>query len=212
MPFIPVPNTVEAEMRMNLDGQKIENTLYFYTASGPDLTNITQLASDLEGWWVSNCAPLLPVDVSLREIVITELTTSTGLQYTNSLTAPAAGTLGQPALPNNVSLAVSFRSAIRGRAYRGRNYVAALTEGQVTNSSVSQAVADAWAAAYNAIFTDVTNSPSTWVWAVVSRYFGVDSDGKPIPRTTGNAEPITTALVVDLTVDSMRRRLPGRGQ
>lgn len=212
MAFIPVPNTVEVEFRMTLDSQKIENTLYFYTPSGPDITNVTQLASDLESWWVGSVAPLLPIDVSLREIVITALTTSTGLQYTNSLAEPAAGTLGQPALPNNVSLAVSFRSAIRGRSYRGRNYVAALTENQVTNSHVTQAVADSWANAYNAILTSVTVSPSTWVWVVVSRYSGVDSDGKPIPRVTGNAEPITTALVVDLTVDSMRRRLPGRGQ
>jgi hypothetical protein len=212
MPFVPVPDTVEAEIRMTLDGQKIENTLYFYAAAGPDIANVSQLASDLEGWWTLNCAPLLPLDVALREIVITDLSSNTGLQYTSALADPVFGTLGQPALPNNVSLAVSFRSAIRGRSYRGRNYVAALTEGQVVNSHVTEDVAAAWATAYNAIITDVLAFPSPYVWVVVSRFSGVDADGKPVPRSVGNAEPIVSALVTDTTVDSMRRRLPGRGQ
>lgn len=212
MPFVPVPNTVMAEIRMTLDGQKIENTLYFFNAGGPTVPNMTVLASDLEGWWVTNCAPLLPIDVTLREIVLTDLTTATGLQVTNALASPAAGTLGQPALPNNVSLAVSFRTAIRGRAYRGRNYIPCLTEGQVVNNTVSGAVVDAWRDAYDAILTVVTGGASDYVWAVVSRYLGVDGDGKPIPRTVGNPEGITAVVVVDPTIDSMRRRLPGRGQ
>lgn len=196
---------------MLLDGQRIENTLYFFNPGGSTLASLISLGSDLEGWWTLNCAPLLPVDVVLNEITLTDLSTATGLQVTRALSTPVAGTLGQPALPNNVSLAVSFRSAIRGRSYRGRNYIPCLTEAQVANSAVTQVVADAWRDAYAAILVAVSGPGDPYVWVVVSRYSGVDADGKPIPRVTGNAEPVNAVVVVDRTVDSMRRRLPGRG-
>jgi len=52
-----------------------------------------------------------------------------------------------------------------------------------------------------------------FTWVVVSRFSGVDPDtGKPIPREAGVATPVLAPLVTDLTVDSQRRRLPGRGQ
>lgn len=212
MAFVPAVNTVLAEMRMLFDGQRIENTLWFFNPAGPDASNMTALASDLEGWWVTNCAPLLPVDVLLNEIVVTDMTTNTGLQVTNALSGPAAGTLGQAALPNNVTMAVSFRTALRGRSFRGRNYIPALTEGQVTNNTVNGSVADAWRAAYQDILTTVAGGIGGWVWAVVSRFSGVDGDGDPIPRPTAGVIPITTVVVTDTTIDSMRRRLPGRGR
>jgi hypothetical protein len=212
MPYVPVPSTVMAELRMTLDGQKIENTLYFLSASGPSLANMEVLGSDLEGWWTTNCAPLLPVDVLLRELVITDLTTNTGPQYTDAPEGGIPGVIGQPALPNNVSLAISFRTALRGRSFRGRNYIPALTENQVVNNTVSAAVAASWVSAYNELIAILATGAREYTWVVVSRFSGVDADKKPIPRTIGLKEPVVTALVVDATVDSMRRRLPGRGR
>ena len=212
MPFVPVPNTAEVELRMTLDSQRIENTLYFFNAAGPDPTSMNLLAAELETWWINEAAPLLPADVALREIVVTDLTAANSFQITRGITPPEPGTLGQPALPNNVTLAVSFRTAIRGRGYRGRNYVPALTEGQVVNNTVAGATVTDWATAYASILTDPGIAGAGWVWVVASRYLGVDSNGKPIPRVVGNAEPITSVVVTDATVDSQRRRLPGRGQ
>lgn len=212
MPFVPVPNATEAEIRMTLDNQKIENTLYFYASGGSTVATLTALGDRLESWWTLQVAPLLPIDVALREIVMTDLTSTTGLQVTRALEDPVFGTLGQPALPNNVSLAISFRSAIRGRGYRGRNYIPCLTENAVVNNTVSASVVDDWADAYRDILVTVAGPSTPYVWVVVSRYLGVDADGKPIPRVVGNAEPITAVVVTDATVDSMRRRLPGRGR
>ena len=66
--------------------------------------------------------------------------------------------------------------------------------------------------AYNGILTTVTATPSPWVWVIVSRYSGVDGDGRPVPRVAGVTTPVTNVVAVDGTVDSMRRRLPGRGR
>jgi hypothetical protein len=46
----------------------------------------------------------------------------------------------------------------------------------------------------------------------VSRYSGIGTDGKPIPRTEGIATPVTQVVITDHTIDSQRRRLPGRGR
>lgn len=197
---------------MTLDGQKIENTLYFQASGTVDLANMAGLASDLEQWWTLNAAPLLPVDVLLRELVITELTTNTSPQYTVAPDGGVPGVLGQPALPNNVSLAISFRTALRGRSFRGRNYIPALTEQQVSNNTVLSSVVADWVSAYNQIQPTLDASSRSYVWGVVSRFSGVTSAGKPIPRTTGLFEAIVSALAVDGTIDSMRRRLPGRGR
>jgi hypothetical protein len=212
MPFVPVANAVGVEMRMTLDNQKIENTLYFFNPTGPDATNMTLLASELEGWWTNECAPLLPLDVALREIVITDLTTATSFQVTSALAAPVFGTVGSPALPNNVSMAVSFRTALRGRSFRGRNYIAALTEGSVVNNTVQPTQVADWIAAYAQLLTDPGIAAAGYTWCVVTRFSGVDANGDPIPRVAGGAQPVTAVVVTDTTVDSMRRRLPGRGQ
>jgi hypothetical protein len=47
---------------------------------------------------------------------------------------------------------------------------------------------------------------------VASRFSGVDSNGKPIPRSEGIGTPITSVTVVDPIIDNQRRRLPGRGR
>jgi hypothetical protein len=47
---------------------------------------------------------------------------------------------------------------------------------------------------------------------VVSRFSGVDSAGKPIPKTNGSVAFITGFGTFDAVLDSQRRRLPGRGQ
>jgi|SRR5215218_261980 len=212
MAFVPVPNAVEVEARMLLDGQKIENTLGFQHFTTFNISDLEVLALDVIGWWTTKVAPITPADLTLVEVVITDLTTDTSPQWTEAPSEPIAGTFAGNALPNNVSLAVSFRTANRGRSNRGRNYVPCLMENQVVNNTVSGATVTQWLDVYNSIPTLISGPDTSWTWSVISKYSGVDSDGKPIPRSEGVTTPITAAVVVDPTVDSMRRRLPGRGR
>jgi len=211
MPFVPVPNCVEAEIRMTWDLQEVENTLYFDFGDTPTVGGMVTLMNDLFDWWTTNMAPLIFGGVQLREIVVTDISSATGPQV--SFTPPIAefGSASGASLPNNVSFTVSFRTASRGRSFRGRNYVVGLTEGAVVGNTVDTAVVNAYIAAY----AELKNSPilDDGVWSVVSRFSGVNpTTGKPIPRTTGIATPITSVIVVDSTIDSQRRRLPGRGK
>lgn len=211
MPFVPVTNTVLAELRMTADNQFVENTLYFEYLTLPTLTEMTTLGQALIDWWDANIAPLIWIGVELREVVITALNSSTGLQATVVPATTQLGELNVSALPMNVSLTVSFRTGLRGRSFRGRNYIVGLVEGQTTAANeIVSATSAAFVDAYSLLLDFGQDIGASWV--VVSRFSGVDGNGDPIPRAAGVTTPITSVLVVDNIVDSQRRRLPGRGR
>lgn len=205
MAFIPVPNTCEAQVRMSLDSQFIENTLYFYKATGLDTTAMTALGNQLLLWWTTEYSVPLSVSLTLREIYLSDLSSQNGPTVTIPAPAPApTGGVGADALPNNVAACISFRTAHRGRSYRGRNYVPALPDTQVVLNEMNPGLQADLVDAYNGLFARATTAGVTWV--VVSRY------ENKAPRAAGNPEPITSVVLVDPIVDSQRRRLPGRGR
>lgn len=212
MPFVPIPNTAAVEIRMTQDQQLVENTLYFRLGSSLTPTNLTQLCQDLVGWWDTLYSAQASSAVELVEVTATDLTTETGPVGSFNPSTTLLGALTSPALPNNVTIAVSFRTASRGRSFRGRNYFVGLTESQVTDNTLSDPSAAAILDIYQnllpvgGLFTD------DWIWVVASRFSGVNADGVPIPRVTGLSTPITSAVIVDKVIDSSRRRLPGRGR
>lgn len=211
MPFIPVPETVEAEIRMSLDGQHIENTLYFTKIGGVTLAEAVALAGDLLIWWNTSYAVPLSSQLSLREVYMTDLETATGYTHTQPAPAPApVGDVDFESEPNSVALCVSFRTNLRGRSFRGRNYVSGLPGNGVLQNTVEPATVAGIVSAYEDLLG--VASAAGVEWCVVSRFSGVDGDGKPIPRANGIATAITSVLAVDPTVDNQRRRLPGRGQ
>src|SRR5215216_1560806 len=204
MPFVPVTNTVLAELRMTADNQFVENTLYFEYLSLPTLAEMTTLGQALIDWWDANIAPLTWVGVELREVVVTSLNSGTGLQATVVPAVTQLGELNVSALPMNVSLTISFRTGLRGRSFRGRNYVVGLVEGQTTGANqIDSATSAAFVDAYSLLLDFGQDIGASWV--VVSRFSGVDANGDPIPRAAGVTTPITSVLVVDNIVDSQRR-------
>jgi len=210
MAFVPVANTVEFEIRMLLDGQKVENTLYFGRNFVPTAAQMLAFAQVLAEWWAENVADYTGTGVDLVEVYATDLTSATGPTATYVPPTSITGNVDSDTLPNNVSIVASFRTASRGRSYRGRNYIVGLTEGAVTKSTVEDATITAILAAYDQLLSIGTGTG--WAWYIVSRFSGVDPDtGKPIPRAVGVRTPVTSVVVVDPVTDSQRRRLPGRG-
>lgn len=211
MPFVPVANTVEFELRSILDSQKVENTLYFGRGFAPTAVQMLAMANLLAGWWATEVADYTSNDVELVEVYATDLTSASGPTASYIPPSTLTGGVAVPALSNNVSLCVSFRTANRGRSYRGRNYVVGLTTDAVVQNTVQTAYLDEIQQAYDLLPS--LGTATGWTWYVVSRYSGVDpTTGKPIPRVTGVRTPVTAAVIIDPTVDSQRRRLPGRGQ
>jgi hypothetical protein len=73
----------------------------------------------------------------------------------------------------------------------------------VTLNTLDAADGLAYVAAYSNVDDVIADFDGTW--CVVSRHL----DG--LPRDIGITRKITTVILTDLTIDSQRRRLPGRG-
>lgn len=203
--FIPINFTVEAEIRMLLDGQRIENTLYFQFPEGFGTPDIVALGNGLLTWWDVNYSENVCSTVVLREIYLTDLTSATSPTVTIPAPAPApTGVFGDDGVPSNAALCISFRTDARGRSSRGRNYISGLSNTEVTTNTVASTRIAALKATYEVLFDVAEGATCTWV--VASRFTG------GVPRTTGLVRPVTAVVVTDNTIDSQRRRLPGRGR
>lgn len=204
MPFIPVPNTVLAEVRMAIHGQRVENTLYFTHSAGWTTATATTLANNLITWWTVNVKPQVVAELELIEVVVSDLNVADSFQVTvPSPTPHPVGSASGEGFPNNVSLTISLRTANRGRSFRGRNYLVGIPENVGSLSQVTSAYAAAVQAAWNTI--PASTASAGGVWVVASRFHN------KLPRVTGVTTPITAVVIVDNFVDSQRRRLPGRG-
>jgi len=204
MEFVPAPGVAQCELRFLMDGQRVENIVYFDLGTDPAPVLFNELAQELWDWWAAEMRPLLAPQISLQEVFITDLTSATSETYTYvGGSGPIAGTAAGAALPSNVAACISFRTGGRGRSSRGRNYVAGLIEADVTMNTVDPTTAAALVTAYS----ELLGAPAITdgVWSVVSRVSG------GVPRETALVQPITAAIMTDRTVDSQRRRLPGRG-
>lgn len=205
MVFVPGPNIAQAEIRMVQDSQQIENVLYFDMGGVATPSDYEQLAFDLWQWWAADRAPLTAPQVSLVEVYVTDLTSDTAPVYSYTGTSgPITGTAASAVLPANVTICVSFRTAGRGRSARGRNYVPGLTEADVVNNTLDAGTAGSILEAYQELLPEGAITTGTWV------VFSREEDGAP--RTIGLAQPVTSVVITDRTVDSQRRRLPGRGR
>lgn len=211
MPFVPVENTALVEVRMDFDAQKVENTLWVENDAAWDAASLTTLCNNIRDWFDGALGPVLSNAVTLREVVATDQTTDTASQVTVDGGGLIGGVSGE-SLPGNVSLAVSFHTALRGRAFRGRNYLVGIPISAREGIAV---VSDVYAANVIAAYTGLIDAAlaGTNTWVVASRFSGIaGTPPRPVPRVAGVTTPITNVALADLGLDSQRRRLPGRGQ
>lgn len=205
MAFVPFANTCQVNIRGRLDGQQCENTMYFESVGGALTPTLLQLiAEDVMANWISELQPLKSSTCTFTEVFAFDLSTEGSFGFTAIPGAPVSGEAGAPPLPNNVSLAVSFRSAFRGRSGRGRNYWYGLVEDQFAGNNATTAIQTAILAGYDTLVgSALTNG---FVHVVASRFTN------NAPRLVGAIFPVQAITITDSTLDSQRRRLPGRGR
>lgn len=204
MPFIPVQQCVQAQLRLTFQSQEVENVLHFRTAAAPTGADLAAIAEGVEDWWVTNIAPLVPTSVVYREVYATDQTSATGATFTASGASGTTGGLTLTEEPNNVTLAISLRTAFRGRSFRGRIYHIGFGQLQVVDNEVTPSHVAALNAAYSELL-QTTNFGGNAL-AVASRY------SNNAPRVLGICTEVTDVVIADTVVDSQRRRLPGRGR
>jgi hypothetical protein len=203
VPFIPVPNVSVFSPIYIYDGQRCQNNFYVEHVSGWfDATQRT-VADEMCNWWITKLATWVPQSCQLVQIDYRDLSTYDGNAGTFTNGLPVVGSHNSQQVPNNCSVAVSMKTARRGRSYRGRIYHIGLAEDEVEKNDLVGNFHYNLQTAYEDLLTTVNAVPDCTM-VVVSRY------SNKVARSVGVATAITGA-VVNTKIDSQRRRLPGRG-
>lgn len=200
--FIPVPSTIQANVRFTIAGQLVENVLCF--EYNTDFKNAADaLYTSLETSWWSTLRTALSNQLTSNGVYMVDLGAQDGPVETYPVFTNPSGASAIGACPNNVAYCVTHRTAKRGRAYRGRTYVVGLPLDKVANSLLDTGNRDTIVSAFNDLRTDAASSSLTFV--IASRRLN------NAPRDTGVATPVEISIGRDLALDSQRRRLPTRG-
>lgn len=205
MTFIPINGCAKVSLNYTFAGELAQNTLAF--VQDPITPNIP--SSELDAlceavylWWQVNMAPLIANTVELRNCEAVDLTGQYAAYGAHVPVSPASGSLAK-SLPNNVTICVSFRTASRGRRARGRVFLPGVSEDRTSGpNAITAAHAGNVLSAFNQLVLEVNNntSPTSWKHVIASRAGGI-----------GATYEVTEYAFSDRTLDSQRRRLPGRG-
>lgn len=199
MAQVYIPNWLLVRLEMSIAGQQVVNTFsYKYTGAAPGVTALSDFAL---GWWNAVKTPyqnLTPTALRFISVTVRDLGASTGGQVVYNIPGTVTGVDVNDPLPASATAAVGTRTPIVGRYSRGRFFLPPTTEQNQTNSS----------------FTNTYMSAIQALVTVLGSYFGPTSL-PAVPAVASRKKQalyIISSFVWDIFVDSMRRRLIGRGR
>lgn len=204
MAFQPAPGVAKVTMEYTQFGDTFVNTYHVKTEENWALEFLEGLVAIFWAWFQDEQADSISNTVTLSRIVARDLSTEFAafLEF-----SPIAGNVGEktsPAMPGNVTAVVSWGSGLTGRSTRGRTYVVGLTEEDVTGNELTSGARTAINTDYAQLRNNINGGDINWSMAVLSRV----QNGVPL------AEAIAyqiTSVATDQFIDSMRKRLAGRG-
>lgn len=203
MAFIPVPNTAAVVVAYTYAQQRMINTYHIEGGSPWDLGGLTLLATTVRDWFVNFLLPRLSSDGVYLEAIATSLESVSAPQFTLSEPAPLPGGTLTAVLPGGTALVVSWRTALRGRSFRGRSYVSMLPQSALAQGRFTTAYLTLMTTSFEQLPLDI--AAQGWELVVVSKFTA------GAPRVTGVTTPVT-GFSIDNDPDSQRRRNPGRGE
>lgn len=204
-PFIPVSDTARVRLTYTTPGGLAMNVLHFRRTGGYDLPTLSGLAQNVIDWWSLDMQTMTVQYVSLDSVEATDIAVDNGVQVVATDGLPLNGTILGDAMPMNVSLVGTFKTAQSGRSFRGRMYFVGLDESSTINngSAITPTFATQWQNSLNGLLSPVS-FPNGDKLVVVS----LCANGAW--RAIGLATDVIS-MGFDTTTDSQRRRLPRRG-
>lgn len=204
MPFIPSTQTAKAVIEYLWANQKVITSLWFRNeVAEPTQAELLALATYLGTTFFDALKGYLTTSIAMTRVTATSQATASDPQQAYTPPAPVTGLIASESMPMNTCCVLTHRTALRGRNYRGRTYQPGLPDNMRTSPGEANLTT---LAAIAAVYVSglVTNLPGPWDWVVVSHYLN------KVARPTGLKTAIT-GVTVDTLLDSMRRRLYGRG-
>lgn len=207
MPVYPIPDNPQVckvAMVFQRDSRFFVNTFHVARpASTWTLALMGDLALAANNWWAIYYKLTQPAQIALVQVQVRLYNPANPLAVDYPVTPPVVGLRAGTPEAANATLTMSWRTGLAGRAFRGRMYVPALVEADVSvTDTVGSVVIAAFAVAADAfVHTSFTASPP-----VIFHRPGL------VPRPRDNTYTPVTTYVMENVVDSQRRRLPGRGR
>ena len=194
-----IPQWLFVRLEMSFNGQQVINThSYKYAGSAPGVTALTDFAT---GWWnavKSQYQATTSNNLRFLSVTVRDMGASSGGQVVYNIPGTVLGGLIADPLPPGATLAIGTRSATVGRFSRGRFFLPPSTEDQQS--------AGIWSNAFMSLITNLTLAVGGYTGPVtLPANYAVASRKKV-------ALYLITNLVWDNLVDSMRKRLIGRGR
>lgn len=199
MAFIRLPGGFRIALEYQIFGKIVVNVYHGTTTDPITSIKLFSIADLFEAWFDTSLASAVSADIKLAQITVLNLDEENGEKVTNVLVPANPGTRAGAAMPNNVALVASFATAKTGRSFRGRSYIAGLSEDDVGGVGVDTVFAAGIVTAFLALITDMAVDDEQLVVA------SFQSGG--VPREVGVATPVDS-VSCNLRVDTQRRRLP----
>jgi len=203
--FIPAVDSAKLILHMRWLNQEVKNVTYWKSVSPGGFTSTTRasLAQAMVDWWNTYFKLQVAPQVGLYAVEVINQENQNAPSHLLSVAPASQGTSATGGIALNSTVAVSFRTALRGRNFRGRWYVAGVPDvARFDSGSVSTAYSGSLLSAFTQLLNASLFPMGTLV--IASKYFN------KVARSTALLTPVT-AIIVENLLDSMRRRLIGRG-
>lgn len=205
MPFVPTASVISVELIYLVNTQLVENVWNVLSGTTPvDEAALDRIKAKFETWRVASLRPRQSTQCSAQKWVLRDLTSEASFAKEYAVTANAAGSFAQNALPQNVTASIKYSTGLAGRSYRGRTFHVGLSLGQYADNRVNTGEITSLTTCYTALLTGLAGGGTVDTLVVLSKWH----DGSL--RSAGVATPIT-GVTVDPNLDSQRRRLNTRG-
>lgn len=200
MTFQPVPTVWKHEVFWRSAGVQAVNVLHTIQVGTTDLTGAQAAAEAVRTAVVGHILPLKGNNVSVLDVVTTDLTVEGGVQAVASGTDTRTGA-SDPA-PSQICAVVQLQTPIRGRSYRGRVFDPFYYGGNFApDGSLIIAERTAIITAWNALRAELATSGNAGgALCVVSRTHN------GVPRSSGIFTFVTAIGVSHLAGIQRRRR------
>lgn len=201
MPIPNIPTAMKVSLVGSRDTREWVNTFHVHKTNGLPVTAVDMgtIATNVANWYNVNQKIVYPPAILLNVIQIRKLDPldPQALDYTTGL--PIGGSTAGTLEAANVTLSVSKRTGLAGRAFRGRYYIAGVLESFTTADDRATSVLTAALLAGGQQLITIINTSGPYELCLIHN------------KITLQPTPIT-GFVVEAILDSQRRRLPGRGR
>lgn len=205
-----VPNCVQIVLNWGLSAGKTAHNVLYGRVSGvpaptPTQAEAIRAALTTGAAWTA-VLPTLAASTTFASVTLRSVHAAFQ-PIVQSTGAAIAGTSAALALPNEVAICATTRTALTGPQNRGRFYIPgfasdSLLSGNVIAPGTVTALTN-WVQGFTAIFA---GQGYTWVIGQVARQAYNGSTGTPHPERIAGSVPITSVSVRNNTWDSQRRR------